>query len=343
MTDLMHILSQFPRASLLGAPTPLEPLPRISDTLGIDLSVKRDDLTGLGLGGNKIRQLEYYFGAAQAQKADTILITGAVQSNYVRCAAAAAARLNMRAILQLEDRVLGKSDLYRENGNVVLDHILGAELMHYSEGEDESGADTALRERAEQERAHGFHPYVIPLGLNNPPTGALGYMRAAREILDQRQDFDAIVVASGSGLTHMGLLAGLRLCGSDIPVYGSCVRRDATTQNARLTEVARRLQDMLGCADFLTETDIHLWDGALPPGYGQPGPRAQHAMGMMARQEGLFLDPVYTAKSFAAVPGLLEEGVLKRGMRVLFVHTGGTPALFAYAPELTAIFTEDQA
>ncbi len=335
------LLQSFPRARLLRAATPLEPLSGLSEALDLDLWIKRDDLTGLGFGGNKIRQLEYYFGAALAEGADTILLTGAVQSNYVRCAAAVAAQLNMRAILQLEARVPDMGTTYQQSGNVLLDRLLGAEIIYFPEGEDEAGADAALHARAQEERRKGHRPYVIPLGLNNPPRGALGYMRAAEELRAQAPDFDAIVVASGSGLTHAGLLAGLRLDGCDTPVWGSCVRRSAREQSARLTEVHQRLADLLGLSQAFAATDIRLWDGALAPGYGQLGANAEAAIRMMAQREGLFLDPVYTAKSFAAVPGLLADGTLRPGMRVLFVHTGGLPALFAYEQELTAAFAPD--
>lgn len=338
MTDMSALLDGQPRAGLLGQPTPLEQLERLSGTLELDLRIKRDDLTGLGFGGNKIRQLEYYFGAAQAAEADTVLITGAVQSNYVRCTAAAAAKLGMKAILQLEERVPGMSAAYRQSGNVLLDQLLGAEIMQYPDGEDEAGADAALRARADEERRKGRKPYVIPLGLDNPPRGALGYMRAAEELLGQARDIDAVVVASGSGLTHAGLLAGLRLSGCNVPVWGSCVRRGAEAQTGRLLEVQRRLADLLHVPQVFAGEDINLWDGALAPGYGRLSDAARRAAGMMAHQEGLFLDPVYTAKSFAAVPGLMQEGILSPGMRVIYIHTGGLPALFAYAPELSAGF-----
>lgn len=338
MTDIGKLIEGFPRAGLLSAPTPLERLDRLSAHLDMDLWIKRDDLTGLGFGGNKIRQLEFYFGAALAEGADTVLITGAVQSNYVRCAAAAAAKLGMRAILQLENRVPGMGGTYQRSGNVLLDHLLGAEIMTYPVGEDEAGADAALRARAEEERRRGHRPYVIPLGLDNPPRGALGYAAAAEEILTQQQGFDAVVTASGSGLTHAGLLAGLRLAGAGVPVWGSCVRRDAAAQAARLQEVERRLAALLDVPQAYGTQDILTWDGALAPGYGRLGTPARTATALMARQEGLFLDPVYTAKSFAAVPGLLDSGNLKPGMKVLYLHTGGLPAVFAYEPELTAAF-----
>lgn len=336
MTDILETLAQFPKAELLSGPTPLEPLTRLSEHLGIELWIKRDDLTGLGGGGNKIRQLEYYFGAALAQGADTILITGAVQSNYVRAAAAVAAKLGLKAVLQLEDRVPGMGESYRTSGNVLLSQLLGAEHMFYAKGEDETGADQALHTRADQLRAEGHTPYVIPLGLANKPLGALGYISAAQEILQQGPQFDAIVVASGSGATHGGLLAGLRLLGSQVPVYGSCVRRSAVEQTDRLETLIGNLSSLLGHDTAIAPSDILTWDAALAPGYGKIGPPTIEALTLMAQYEGLFLDPVYTAKGFAAVLGLLKDQRIQPGARVLFIHTGGTPALFGYQSEILA-------
>lgn len=206
--------------------------------------------------------------------------------------------------------------------------------MFFAEGEDETGADAALHEKAERLRDEGKTPYVIPLGLNNRPLGALGYVRAAREILQQKADFDAVVVASGSGATHGGLLMGLRALGARLPVYGVCVRRDATQQSIRLQTVLRKIADLLEVTVELFDRDILTWDDALAPGYGQVGEPMKQALRMMAEYEGLFLDPVYTAKAFAGVLGLLQDRKIEPGMRVLFIHTGGAPALFAYQDEL---------
>ena len=167
-------MAEFPRAILQSGLTPLERLNRLSDHLGIDLWIKRDDLTGLGAGGNKVRQLEFYLGTAQAEGADTILITGAVQSNFVRTAAAAAARCGMKSILQLEDRVPGKGAIYRSSGNVFLSQLLGAEHIQYPEGEDEAGADAALHDLADALRKKGRKPYIIPLGQDQQTLGRLG-------------------------------------------------------------------------------------------------------------------------------------------------------------------------
>lgn len=315
--------------------TPLQYLSRLSDHLGVELFVKRDDLAGPSFGGNKSRQLEYYFGEALAQGADTILITGAVQSNYVRIAAAVANALGLSCIVQLEHRVATRSPVYATSGNVLLNQLLGAEVMTYPEGEDEAGADRALEAHADDLRAKGKRPYVIHLGETHPPLGALGYVDAAHEILTQRDDFDAFVVASGSGSTHAGLLAGLRGAGHMAPVYGSCVRRSVDHQAPRLARIMHRLTALYDGAAKVHDGDIQVWDGALAPGYGKVGPPAMDAMTLMARYAGLILDPVYTAKAFAAVPGLIKTGTIKPGARVCFVHTGGSAGVFAYQDVLS--------
>lgn len=324
-----------PRHPIVSGPTPLIPAQRLSGQLGIALSIKRDDVAGPSFGGNKARQLEYYFGAALAQKADTILITGAVQSNFVRLAAAVARMLGMHPIVQLEKRVARDDAAYEASGNVLLSRLLGADILHHPEGEDEAGADRALYDKADALRRAGRVPYVIPLAEGHPPLGALGYVDAAREILTQEGAFDVFVVASGSGATHAGLLAGLRGAGSAARVIGSCVRRDARAQTARIGRVIDRLAELDAGARAVAPDDIILWDGALAPGYGQIGPAALGAMTQVAQAEGLILDPVYTAKAFAAIPALVASGDIARGSRVCFVHTGGLAATFAYQPEIT--------
>ncbi len=329
-------LSEFPRARLMTDVTPVERLDRLSDQLGIELWLKRDDLTGLSFGGNKTRQLEFYFGEALKQGANTVLITGAVQSNFVRAAAAAAARLGMNAVLQLEERVPGMGEAYYQSGNVLLAKILGAQHMHFPVGEDEVGADNALHERAASLVADGQRPYVIHLGVDHPPLGSLGYVLGGAELCTQIGEFDAAIVPSGSGATHGGFLAGLRLSGQSAPVYGVCVRRDQTQQYARMENVLGRLSTLMGFDPALVLNDINVWDGALAPGYGLVGDQTRHALTMMARTEGIFLDPVYTAKTFAGLLGLLKEGAIRKGQKVVMLHTGGLPALFGYQHELQA-------
>lgn len=335
MTKVSNLLAPFPRASLMGGPTPLERLENLSKQLDLDLWIKRDDLTGLSLGGNKTRQLEFYIGAARASQADTILITGAVQSNFARTAAVAAAKHGMRAILQREERVPDMDPLYYSSGNVFLSELMDAEDMHYPVGEDEAGADAALAKRAETIKAEGRTPYIIPLGIDHPPLGALGYVSGGAELAGQCNDFDAAVVPSGSGATHGGFLTGLRLSGISAPVYGICVRRASDLQTARIQRVCRALADLMEIDPPVAKEDILTWDGALAPGYGRTGETTRQALRRMVQSEGILLDPVYSAKTFAGLLGLLETGHIKKGEKVVLLHTGGQAALFAYQTELS--------
>lgn len=333
---LTAAVDRFPRVTIAHLPTPIETLANLGADLGVSLSVKRDDCTGLAFGGNKVRQLEFYFGAAAEDHADTVLITGAVQSNFARTTAAFARRLGMECHIQLEERVAGVSDLYRTNGNVLLEHLLGATLHSFDGGENEGAADAELDRIADELRASGRSPYVIPLGVDHPPLGALGYVAAAVELVHQLEatdPFDDIVIGSGSSLTHVGLLYGLRALGVRTTVHGICVRRNAQDQRRR---VAKRLDDLAALLEIhvgIETVDINLFDGVLDPGYGRLNEATKAAIGQAATREGLFLDPVYTGKVMAGLMRLVETGKLT-GDRVLFWHTGGQPALFGYADEL---------
>lgn len=328
-------LARFPRVEATHTPTPLEPLPRLGAAHGLDLWVKRDDCTGIAFGGNKVRQLEFYIGAALAEGADTLLITSAVQSNFMRTAAAMGRRFGLDCHIQLEDRVPDTSDLYQTNGNVLLDRLFGATFHTYPEGEDEAGADAAVMAIADSLRADGKRPYVIPLGADHAPTGALGYIAAALEIVESdASEFDEIIVSSGSALTHSGLLFGLRALGVQTPVYGVCVRRDAKAQTARVAKRTADLAALTGLSAPIEPSDIRLFDGVLAPGYGQLNAQVICAIRQTAELEGLLLDPVYTGKAMAGALALAGMDKLA-GKRVLFWHTGGTPALFAYADQLS--------
>jgi len=327
-----------PKTIIVGRATPLDVLPSISREIGVEVWIKRDDLAGPSLGGNKARQLEYYLGAARATEADTLLITGAVQSNFLRTAAAVGNAQGLRTIVQLEHRVPDQDQIYHASGNVLLLQLLGADIMRYPDGEDEAGADRALYHRAERLRRDGHRPYVIPLGQDHPPLGSLGYVDAAWEILAQKPDFDVFVVPSGSGATHAGLLCGLRGAGSDARVIGGCVRRDAAAQRRRLEGLTARLPAMTQKAGQVGPDDIVLRDGALHPGYGRIGPGTEAAMRKLALSEGLLLDPVYTGKSFATLLECVGDGTIPPGARVCFVHTGGLAAIFGYQSTLSALY-----
>lgn len=336
-------LSRFPRTKLCNAPTPLDPLKNLSKLLGgPNIFIKRDDMTGLGMGGNKARQLEFYLGEALAQGADTVISTGAIQSNHVCMTAAAAARLGLDCHIQLETRVPGKGADYAKTGNALLDRIFGATIHFFPEGEDENAADEALDTIADDLRKKGKRPYVIHLGMAHPPLGALGYVDAAQELFDQADGMgiviNAVVLASGSASTHAGMLMGIKTLetkeASNAKLYGICVRRDQASQHARVLQRTMDLGKLLGRPGAVSKDDVWVTDDYFWPSYGLPNPEMKEAIILTAREEGILLDPVYTGKSMAGVIGLIRKGFFQNNENVVFLHTGGTAALFAYGDEL---------
>ena len=330
----------FPRVELANIPTPLEEMQRLSEHIsGPSYFVKRDDLTGFAGGGNKARQLEYSFGEAIHCGADMILVTGAVQSNYVRSAAAAAAKLGLSCHVQLENRVDDMPSSYHRSGNVLLNKLFGASISTFHIGEDEAAADANIADIASDYVKKGKKPYLLTLSPDTKPLGALGYIRCAGEILDQLRDqkksISAIVVASGSAATHVGLLLGLRLLGSNIPVHGICVRRDKKQQVSRVKGIVRLAENLIGCGEVVQDSDIKCHDEWLHPGYGKANELVYEAMTLAGSLEAMVVDPVYTAKSFAGAVGLYRQGLFNSSQNILYLHTGGTPAIFAYAREIT--------
>ena len=244
--------------------------------------------------------------------------------------------MGMECHIQLEERVPEVDALHRSSGNVLLNRILGATLHSYPVGEDEAGADAKLNEIGEQLRGRGSHPYIIPLGPEHDPLGALGYIDAAAELMTQLDQqslrMDHLVVTSGSGSTHAGLLFGLRTLGSQIAITGVCPRRDARSQQRRIVGHVQKLTTMLDIDPGIKPEDICLTDVSLAPGYGRLNDAAVKALQLTAQCEGLFLDPVYTAKAMAGLFHLVEQGQISG--HVLFWHTGGQPALFGYGDAL---------
>lgn len=332
-------LDELPRVRLAaGGDTPLEAMENLSAAIGGGAHyVKRDDCNGLAFGGNKVRQLEFYLGEALAKGADTIMMTGAVQSNFARTAAAACRKLGLNCHIQLEERVAKNDPEYRKSGNVLLEHMFGAILHSYAQGEDEAGADRNLHELTDRLKATGYHPYIVPMSPDHKPLGALGYVVAARELLRQIDQagvsLDEIVVAAGSGNTYAGLLFGLRALGSDIRVTGICVRRDIGQQYPRMQKRFKQIADLLQIESNVTDSDIHLIDDYLAPGYGLASGDVMAAIFLGARYEALVLDPCYTGKAMAGMLDRAVAGVADK-KNVLFVHTGGTPAIFGYGREI---------
>lgn len=330
----MH-LARFPRIRLGHTPTPLEGMPRLSALLGgPTLYVKRDDCTGLATGGNKTRKLEFLMADALAQGADTIITQGAVQSNHVRQTAAAACRLGLKTQILLERRVPDRAAAYETTGNVFLDRLFGAEIDFRPAGTDMA---QACDELAADVRAAGGKPYIIPGGGSNR-IGALGYVACALELLTQANDaglrIDCVVHGTGSAGTQAGLVAGLEGCNSGIEVHGVSVRQPRDKQIELVHRLATETADLVGIRQGIARERVKVTSDYVGPGYGQPTDSMVEAIGLAARHEGLLLDPVYSGKGMAGLIGLIREGAFSADQNVVFLHTGGSAALFAYEDEL---------
>lgn len=322
-------LSRFPRIALARLPTPIEPLPRLSAHLGgPQLYVKRDDCTGLGLGGNKLRKLEFLLGDAAAQGADTVLTVGALQSNHARQTAAACARLGIDCELILR-RSSHVTEHYLNSGNVLLDRLFGARIHLLEPNEIR---ETAMEARAEALCREERRPYCIPVG-GSCGLGNLGYAACADEILAQSVEagleFDSIVVATGSGGTQGGLVAGMQMLGG-VPVTGIAVEGDRHEQEALAACQASETLCLLGQDEIDPCNQVTVLDEFAGPGYAKPTDSMREALMLAARFEGLVLDPVYTGKAFAGLISLARSGRFTREQSLLFLHTGGAPGLFGY-------------
>lgn len=323
----------FTRIAFCHSPTPLEALPRLSDVLGCELWIKRDDCTGLAGGGNKTRKLEYLLADAQRQGADTLITIGGLQSNHARQTAAAAARLGFECDLILETVDGTPEQDYSDNGNILLDKLLDARL-HYLP-DDQSSQHYAEHLISTLTQA-GKTPYLIPVGGSNP-IGALGYAHCARELIQQftEQNIipDRIVLATGSAGTQAGLLAGLILEQSDIPVLGINVSRDTDAQAEQVTALLEDTLQYLGLPPELAEGRVHTDGRYYGAGYGIITEAAKEAIHLCARQEGILLDPVYTGKGMAGLIDYCRSGLFAANEKILFLHTGGSQGLFAYKSE----------
>ena len=330
----MH-LSRFNPVRFAHLPTPLEPLPRLTSALatspggGPELWIKRDDCTGLAGGGNKTRKLEYLLGDALANDADTLVTQGATQSNHVRQTAAAAARFGMACEIILEDRTGSNAADYRQNGNVLLDGLMGARVRHVPGGTD---MNQALAEVAAEVAEKGGRPYVIPGGGSNV-IGALGYVECALELVAQANDIgleiDRIVTATGSAGTHAGLIAGLAVMGADIPVLGIGVRAPKEQQEANVFRLAQETADLLGHKDRVKREMVVADCSYVGAGYGLVDEAVIEALKLVARTDAILLDPVYTGKAMKGLIALADRGAFD-GETVVFLHTGGAQGLFGY-------------
>ena len=330
-------IAQFPRVKLCQAPTPLELLPNLTKALGgPQIWMKRDDLTGMGLGGNKVRKLEFLAGEAVAQGADHLVTQGAVQSNHVRQTAAVAMKLGMRCTAVLEHRIETNDPAYLGSGNVLLDEIMGIEIQYRPGGSD---MQAAIDEVGNTLKSGGGKPYVIPGGGSNA-VGATGYAAVAGELVQQANDMglriDRLVHATGSAGTQAGLVAGLHAMSSPIRVLGIGVRNPKDKQEAAVLKLARATAERLGIEREVPAELVEANCDYVGSGYGRPTPGMVEAVQMVARTEGIFLDPVYSGKGMAGLIDLIRTGYFKRGENVVFLHTGGAVGLFGYTEAFAA-------
>jgi len=326
----LHLLHQFPRLELLGAPTPLEHLPRLSDYLGRDIFIKRDDFTPVAMGGNKLRKLEFLAADALREGADVLLTAGAIQSNHVRQTAAVAARLGLKCVALLENPIGTHAENYLSNGNRLLLDLMDAEVIMVDALHNPT---EQLAEEATRLEAQGFRPYIVPVGGSNA-LGALGYVECAQEIAHQSEgvvDFAAVIVASGSAGTHAGLAVGMEHLLPETELVGVTVSRQV---DAQLPLVERLRQSLAEKLEVQVKAPITLWDDYFAPRYGEPNDEGMAAVKLLAQLEVILLDPVYTGKAMAGLLDGISQNRFRREGPLLFIHTGGAPALFAYHPSV---------
>lgn len=329
----MH-LARFPRIFLAHLPTPLERLDRLSRELGgPEIWIKRDDCTGLSTGGNKTRKLEFLMAEAEAMGAEMVITQGATQSNHARQTAAFAAKLGMKCHILLEDRTGSNDAEYNRNGNVLLDHLHGATTEKRAPGDMNAEIEAVAAELRQQ----GCRVYTIPGGGSNP-TGALGYVNCAFELLGQLNDrglrVDQIVTATGSAGTQAGLIAGLKAISAGIPLLGFGVRAPKERQEENVFALARQTAEMIGAPGAVARGDVVADCDYVGPGYGIPREDTLEAIRLFAELEGILLDPVYSGKAAAGLVDYCRKGRFTRDQRVVFLHTGGAAGLFGYRAAL---------
>lgn len=328
------LTTRFPRVRLANLPTPLEEAPRFAAAIGsARVLIKRDDLTGLAFGGNKVRKLEWLVGDARAHGADCLITIGAGQSNHCRQTAAAAARAGLASYLILTPPFHGEGQ-----GNLLLDDLLGATIIRVESREPEA-VQRAADGLIARLRAEGHQPYLIPVG-GSTPVGALGYVLCALELHNQLANLGVtpshVFVSSGSAGTQSGLLVGARAAGARYRIVGVSPGSKAPGVVSRVVEVANATAALLDLADRFSTADVLVDDRYTGPAYGTLTAECVEAIRLLARTEGILLDPVYAGKAMAGLIDGVRRGEVPRDATVVFIHTGGTPALFAYAADLLA-------
>ncbi len=324
-------LAKFPRRGYLNGPTPLEAAPNFSKALGgkVNIYIKRDDLLPGAAGGNKTRKLDFSIAEALEQGADTIITCGAVQSNHCRLTLSWAVKEGLDCHLVLEERVKGSYNPHA-SGNNFLFHLMGVKSVRVVPGG--SNMMEEMEKTAAELRAGGKKPYIVPGGASNP-VGATGYVNCAEEVLRQLFDMhlkiDAMVVPSGSAGTHAGTVVGMVGNNAGIPVLGMNVSRTKPVQEELVYKLACATAERVG-APAIPRNAVECFDAYVGPGYSLPTDAMVEAVTLLARTEAILLDPVYSGKAAAGLVDLVRKGHFPEGSNVLFLHTGGSPALYAY-------------
>ena len=335
MSDPLAPIRELPRVRLAHLPTPLEPMPRLAAHLGLEsLWVKREDCTGLGLGGNKARKLEFDLAAALAEGADCVVCGGVVQSNTARQVAAACAKLGLECHLGImRGRVPRTEPAYERTGNILLDRLFGAIVHDIPWDEDRNGR---LRALVHDLKAAGRRPYLVPYGASDA-RGAMGYALAAAEIVRERPGVSWIVHATGSGGTQGGVLAGLLALGHPARVIGIDVDAQPERVKADVCRIGREAASLLRVQDRWRDDRVEVSSEWSAGAYGVPDAATGEAIRLAARTEALALDPVYTGKAMAGLIGLARRGRVRRGDTVVWIHTGGSPGIFAYPDTMASL------
>jgi D-cysteine desulfhydrase family pyridoxal phosphate-dependent enzyme len=332
---MMIDLKKFPRVGIMTCPTPLEEMPTLQKAIGCKprLFVKRDDTTTSGLGGNKNRKLDFVMAEAKKQGADVIITTAGVQSNHCRQTLALARRMGMDCHL-----VLTGDEPEFHQGNLLVYDILGAEL-HFIGESDAPGAKNPTEEMekiAQQERARGRKPFLVPIGASTP-LGALGYVESVKEISEQVKEFGVKLghgfLATGSAGTQAGAIVGAREYYPAMKIHGVAVSREAWGQQVKVAELVTDIYKFVGMSKSATPEEVIVHDQYYGPRYGVATKEGIEAIKLVGRTEGLILDPTYTGKCMAGMIDMLKKGMLDDAEAVLFWHTGGSPITFAKAEE----------
>lgn len=329
---LETVISGLPRIRLANLPTPLEEMPRLSKVLGgPKIWIKRDDLTGLAFGGNKVRKLEFEMADAVKQGADVIVAGGVIQSNHALATTVAARRLGMKIVLLLRGE-----DPQEYTGNLLLDHILGAEIR-FIQAEWHKSVEVT-RNVVEELKGKGYNPYVAPF---SSPLGSVGYVNAVLELQEQAKRMNlkvnCLVHAAGSGGTQAGLIVGSKALEIGIDVIGIATESDGDWLLNTTTQIADECARLLDLDLTVTKDDVKILYDYVGEGYGILDEKSKETIKLVARTEGIILDPVYTSKAMTGLMDLLKKGHFKNYGNIVFLHTGGIPAISAYKDELKSL------